>query len=268
MERFDQVATRRRRQVERVGNVVELRLGGRHDLGVAVADGHDAGATETVDVDVAVHVLDRGPPAAPQRHRQTVRVRDGATLERRLPVEEFARSRAGRRDDDRRGVLEGKRPQIHGVPPRRAEYDISYCRPVNGRHPFPARFTMSVASRHALHQARVPSIVRALASPRAALAAALAMSSRLRSSPRRPRRRRRRPPAAQPSTREAATVPERALATITEQKLDARLRFLTNDLLEGRVVGHRGNQIAESFLASEFERLGLQGVNVSKDGPY
>jgi hypothetical protein len=77
-------------------------------------------------------------------------------------------------------------------------------------------------------------------------------------------------PATRPAPAPAASaVPERAVASITIQKLDARrLRFLTNDLLEGRVVGHRGNQIAEIFLASEFERLGVKGIDVSKDGPY
>jgi hypothetical protein len=63
-------------------------------------------------------------------------------------------------------------------------------------------------------------------------------------------------------------VPEPALATITIPRLAAPIRFLTNDLLEGRVVGHRGNEIAEIFVASALERTGLAGVNVSSDGPY
>ena len=65
-----------------------------------------------------------------------------------------------------------------------------------------------------------------------------------------------------------AAVPERALQSITVANLDAHLRFLTSDLLEGRVVGHRGNGIAEIYIASVFERLGLTGVGGSKESPY
>ncbi len=65
-----------------------------------------------------------------------------------------------------------------------------------------------------------------------------------------------------------AAAPAKALATITSRNMAAHLRFLTSDLLEGRVVGHRGNDIAQIYLASVLERLGLEGVNASTDGPY
>jgi hypothetical protein len=72
---------------------------------------------------------------------------------------------------------------------------------------------------------------------------------------------------AAPPVRPAA-VPAKAVATITARNMEAHLRFLTSDLLEGRVVGHRGNEIAQIYLASVLTRLGLEGVNVSNDGPY
>ena len=63
-------------------------------------------------------------------------------------------------------------------------------------------------------------------------------------------------------------VPARALASITARNMAAHLRFLTSDLLEGRVVGHRGNDVAQVYIASVLERLGLEGVDIARDGPY
>lgn len=75
--------------------------------------------------------------------------------------------------------------------------------------------------------------------------------------------------AAQPARPAAPPAPPaKVVSTITARTMAAHLRFLTNDLLEGRVVGHRGNEIAQIYLASVFERLGLEGVDVAKDGPY
>lgn len=50
---------------------------------------------------------------------------------------------------------------------------------------------------------------------------------------------------------------EQAVASITAEDLRAHLRFLASDELQGRGAGHIGNQVAELYLASVFERLQL-----------
>ena len=50
---------------------------------------------------------------------------------------------------------------------------------------------------------------------------------------------------------------EQAAKTITADDARAHLRFLASDELQGRGTGHAGNQVAELYLASVFERLGL-----------
>jgi hypothetical protein len=50
---------------------------------------------------------------------------------------------------------------------------------------------------------------------------------------------------------------ERAEAAIDADDLRAHLRFLASDELQGRGTGHTGNQVAELYLATAFERLGL-----------
>lgn len=58
----------------------------------------------------------------------------------------------------------------------------------------------------------------------------------------------------------AAPIPdaaERAAETIDAEDLRAHLRFLASDELQGRGTGHSGNQIAELYLATVFDRLGL-----------
>ncbi len=55
-----------------------------------------------------------------------------------------------------------------------------------------------------------------------------------------------------------------ALATITEHELDAHLRFLSHDLVEGRAPGARGGELAAHYIAAQFRAAGLQPV----DGSY
>src|SRR3954452_10371366 len=45
---------------------------------------------------------------------------------------------------------------------------------------------------------------------------------------------------------------------ITEDALKAHVRFLSDDLLEGRGTATRGHEIAARYVASEFESMGLK----------
>jgi Zn-dependent M28 family amino/carboxypeptidase len=45
---------------------------------------------------------------------------------------------------------------------------------------------------------------------------------------------------------------------ITPQEIDAHLRFLSSDLLEGRAPATRGGRIAEEYIASQLRTVGLQ----------
>ena len=58
----------------------------------------------------------------------------------------------------------------------------------------------------------------------------------------------------------ATAVPdsEAAMAVIHPQAIASHIRFLANDLLEGRGTGTRGHQIAAGYVASQFEALGLE----------
>ena len=51
---------------------------------------------------------------------------------------------------------------------------------------------------------------------------------------------------------------EAALAQIRPESLQANMRFLADDLLEGRGTATRGHQIAAEFMATRFEGYGLQ----------
>lgn len=58
----------------------------------------------------------------------------------------------------------------------------------------------------------------------------------------------------------AATLPEaveQAARGITGDEARAHLRFLASDELQGRGTGHQGNQVAELYLGTVFERLEL-----------
>ncbi len=58
----------------------------------------------------------------------------------------------------------------------------------------------------------------------------------------------------------------RALAQIRPQAIQAHMRFLADDLLEGRGTGSRGYDLAAKYVASRFEALGLEPVG--EDGGY
>ena len=49
-----------------------------------------------------------------------------------------------------------------------------------------------------------------------------------------------------------------AASHITETKLRADIRFLADDLLEGRGPGTRGDKLAQRYIVSQFESLGLK----------
>jgi Zn-dependent M28 family amino/carboxypeptidase len=67
------------------------------------------------------------------------------------------------------------------------------------------------------------------------------------------------PTATPPGLPASWSARERAAAgTITEQALAAHVRFLADDLLEGRGVGSRGDELAMRYIAAQFERLGLE----------
>ncbi len=51
---------------------------------------------------------------------------------------------------------------------------------------------------------------------------------------------------------------DEAAATIRPEAIRADMRFLADDLLEGRGTGTRGHEIAAKFMASEFEAMGLE----------
>jgi Zn-dependent M28 family amino/carboxypeptidase len=57
-----------------------------------------------------------------------------------------------------------------------------------------------------------------------------------------------------------------AVAKIDEHALTAHIRFLSDDLLEGRAPASAGDEIAMRYVAAEMERLGLQPLGDTKDG--
>ena len=59
-------------------------------------------------------------------------------------------------------------------------------------------------------------------------------------------------------------------SSIHEQELKADLSFLASDLLQGRLTGTAGNQLATEFIRARFERLGLKpmGPDESYFQPY
>lgn len=56
----------------------------------------------------------------------------------------------------------------------------------------------------------------------------------------------------------AADESDAALASIKPEAIRADIRFLSDDLLEGRGTGSRGYQLAAQFVASQFESMGLE----------
>lgn len=59
---------------------------------------------------------------------------------------------------------------------------------------------------------------------------------------------------------------EQALATLRPEAIRAHMRFLADDLLEGRRTGTRGYDLAARYVASRFEALGLAPAGA--DGGY
>src|SRR3982751_55372 len=47
------------------------------------------------------------------------------------------------------------------------------------------------------------------------------------------------------------------IARITPQEIDAHLRFLSSDLLEGRAPATRGGRLAEEYIASQLRAFGV-----------
>src|SRR5262245_43676207 len=54
--------------------------------------------------------------------------------------------------------------------------------------------------------------------------------------------------------------------TISEATLKAHIKFLADDLLEGRGTGARGGELAAKYIAAEMEQLGLKGA--AADGSF
>ncbi len=63
-----------------------------------------------------------------------------------------------------------------------------------------------------------------------------------------------------PADRAAA---EQAMRQVRPQAIRARMRFLTDDLLQGRGTGTPGYQIAAKYVASEMEAMGLEPAGVN-----
>jgi hypothetical protein len=56
----------------------------------------------------------------------------------------------------------------------------------------------------------------------------------------------------------AADKADEAMAAIRPEAIRADMRFLSDDLLEGRGTGTRGHEIAAKYMAAQFEQMGLQ----------
>jgi Zn-dependent M28 family amino/carboxypeptidase len=61
-----------------------------------------------------------------------------------------------------------------------------------------------------------------------------------------------------------------AAAAITPERLRAHIRYLASDLLEGRGPGSRGDQLAQAYIATQMEAMGLEpaGENGSWYQPF
>jgi len=57
---------------------------------------------------------------------------------------------------------------------------------------------------------------------------------------------------------QAATSASTSRASITPEEIDAHLRFLSSDLLEGRAPATRGGQIAEQYIAAQLQTFGVK----------
>lgn len=72
-----------------------------------------------------------------------------------------------------------------------------------------------------------------------------------------------------PQQKSAASIPEpvrKVMAQIRPETVRAHTRFLSSDLLEGRAPGTRGGELAASYIAAQFEAMGL--APAGDDGTY
>ena len=60
------------------------------------------------------------------------------------------------------------------------------------------------------------------------------------------------------STSTASAQADREPSRITPQEIDAHLRFLSSDLLEGRAPATRGGRIAEEYIATQLQAFGVK----------
>ena len=65
---------------------------------------------------------------------------------------------------------------------------------------------------------------------------------------------------------DAPDAADAAMATIRPEAIRADMRFLADDLLEGRGTATRGHEIAAKFMAAQFEQMGLEPA--SDNGTY
>ena len=68
-----------------------------------------------------------------------------------------------------------------------------------------------------------------------------------------------------PSAQAPAPVAD-PVPPVNAAALDAHLRYLSDDLLEGRAPGTRGGELAARYIAAQFQALGLEGAGA--DGSY
>jgi hypothetical protein len=66
-----------------------------------------------------------------------------------------------------------------------------------------------------------------------------------------------------PRPRAAGDGIDAALQSIRPEAIRAGMRFLSDDLLEGRETGSRGYDIAAKYIATEFEGMGLAGAGAN-----
>ena len=55
---------------------------------------------------------------------------------------------------------------------------------------------------------------------------------------------------------------------ISENALRGHIKYLSDDLLEGRGTGARGGELAAKYIAAQFETLGLKGAGAGAGGSY
>lgn len=67
---------------------------------------------------------------------------------------------------------------------------------------------------------------------------------------------------------QAQTPEEKGLSTINRQTAEAHIRFLANDLLEGREAGFRGGRIAGEYIVATLKSIGIQPLFDSYLQPF